>query len=73
MALAFVDSHPAVTAAIIGPRTSDQLDDVLGAANVVLDSDTLDAIDKVCKPGRDAPRTGHFVPNPGLEAVNRRR
>ena len=73
LSLAFVDSHPAVTAPIIGVRTPEQLVEALGAADVTLDSDTLDAIDAICKPGRDAPRTGHFAPNPGLDPSNRRR
>ena len=39
LALAFVLNHPAVTAAIIGPRTMEQLESQLGAADVVLDAD----------------------------------
>ena len=73
LSLAFVDAHPAVTAPIIGVRTPQQLGDALGAADVVLDSDTLDAIDAICRPGKDAPKTGHFVPNPGLDRAHRRR
>ncbi|HEX9259842.1 MAG TPA: aldo/keto reductase [Acidimicrobiales bacterium] len=73
MSLAFVDSHPAVTSPIIGVRTPQQLQDALSAADVTLDLDTLDAIDEICKPGRDAPRTSHFVANPALDAANRRR
>ena len=37
MSLAFVINHPAVTAAIIGPRTMEQLESQLGAADVALD------------------------------------
>ena len=36
MALAFVLEHPAVTAPIIGPRTMEQLESQLGAADVTL-------------------------------------
>src|SRR4051812_19882412 len=36
LALAFVIRHPAVTAAIIGPRTMEQLESQLGAADAVL-------------------------------------
>jgi aryl-alcohol dehydrogenase-like predicted oxidoreductase len=64
MALAFVDAHPAVTAAIIGPRTPEQLEDVLGAADVTLSADVLDAIDAVCRPGVDMPGIGHMRGNP---------
>jgi aryl-alcohol dehydrogenase-like predicted oxidoreductase len=51
LALAFVISHPAVTSAIIGPRTMAQLDDLLAGAGTTLDDDTLDQIDKVVPPG----------------------
>ena len=51
LAIAFVVNHPAVTSAIIGPRTMEQLDSQLPAADVVLDSATLDRIDAIVKPG----------------------
>ncbi len=51
MALAFVTSHPAVTSAIIGPRTMEHLDSQLGAADVVLTPDVLDRIDQIVPPG----------------------
>jgi aryl-alcohol dehydrogenase-like predicted oxidoreductase len=51
LALAFVISHPAVTAAIIGPRTMDHLESQLGAADVVLTQDVLDQIDEIVPPG----------------------
>jgi aryl-alcohol dehydrogenase-like predicted oxidoreductase len=51
MALAFVTAHPAVTAAIIGPRTMDQLTDLLAGADVSLDDDILDRIDQIVPPG----------------------
>lgn len=51
LALAFVVSHPAVTAAIIGPRTAAHLQSQLGAAEVVLDDDVLDRIDEIVRPG----------------------
>jgi aryl-alcohol dehydrogenase-like predicted oxidoreductase len=51
MSMAFVLHHPAVTSAIIGPRTMEQLDDVLASADLALDADTLDAIDGVVAPG----------------------
>ena len=40
LAIAFVISHPGVTSAIIGPRTMEQLDSQLPAADVVLDAST---------------------------------
>ena len=51
MAMAFTLAHPAVTSAIIGPRTMEQLDGLLAGADVRLDDDTLDAIDEVVPPG----------------------
>jgi aryl-alcohol dehydrogenase-like predicted oxidoreductase len=51
MALAFVIEHPAVTAAIIGPRTMDHLEGQLAALDVSLDDALLDRIDEIVPPG----------------------
>jgi aryl-alcohol dehydrogenase-like predicted oxidoreductase len=51
LAIAFVVNHPAVTSAIIGPRTMEQLDSQLPAADVVLDDAVLDRIDEIVQPG----------------------
>jgi aryl-alcohol dehydrogenase-like predicted oxidoreductase len=51
LALAFVTTHPAVTAAIIGPRTIEQLDSQLPALARTLDAATLDRIDEIVAPG----------------------
>ena len=51
MALAFVIGHPAVTAAIIGPRTMEQLTDLLAGSDVALDDEVLDRIDQIVSPG----------------------
>lgn len=51
LATAFSVAHPAVTSAIIGPRTMEQLDDALAAVDRRLDADTMDAIDEVVPPG----------------------
>jgi aryl-alcohol dehydrogenase (NADP+) len=51
MAMAFSVTHPAVTSAIIGPRTMEQLTDVLAGADVELSDDILDALDKIVTPG----------------------
>jgi aryl-alcohol dehydrogenase (NADP+) len=72
MAHAFVLEHPAVTSAIIGPRTMEQLQDVLEGADVRLDTDTLDAIDGVVRPGTDV-SLGDPWQAPGLRVENRRR
>ncbi|HTA35493.1 MAG TPA: aldo/keto reductase [Solirubrobacteraceae bacterium] len=51
MALAFVTTHPAVTAAIIGPRTMEQLESQLPALQRTLSADVLDRIDEIVPPG----------------------
>jgi aryl-alcohol dehydrogenase-like predicted oxidoreductase len=51
MAVAFVISHPGVTAAIIGPRTMEQLEAFLPAADITLSADVLDCIDQIAAPG----------------------
>jgi aryl-alcohol dehydrogenase-like predicted oxidoreductase len=64
LAVAFTLAHPAVTSAIIGPKTPDQLEDLLSAAGIRLDEDTLDAIDAVVEPGTtvDEPDRGWDPP-----------
>ncbi len=66
-------STPAVTSTIIGPKTPEQLDDLLAAADLVLDADVLDAIDAIVPPGTDAPGIDHFTGNPALTAARQRR
>lgn len=51
LAIAFVIRHPAITAAIVGPRTMEQLESYLPALDVVLSDDVLDAIDRIVAPG----------------------
>ena len=51
LAIAFVVNHPAVTSAIIGPRTMEQLDSQLPAADVTLSPEQLDRIDEIVRPG----------------------
>jgi aryl-alcohol dehydrogenase-like predicted oxidoreductase len=53
LAIAFVLRHPAISSAIIGPRTMDQLESQLGAAYVGLDDELLDRIDAIVPPGRN--------------------
>ncbi len=73
LALAFVIRHPAVTAAIIGPRTMEQLESQLGAAEAQLDTALLDRVDEVVAPGRTINPTDAGWTNPALEAAGRRR
>jgi aryl-alcohol dehydrogenase-like predicted oxidoreductase len=53
LAVAFVLAHPAVTSAIIGPRTMDQLTSLLGATEIRLGDDIGDRIDEIVPPGTD--------------------
>jgi len=74
LALGFVTAHPAVTAAIIGPRTIDHLHSQLAAADTVLPADVLDAIDTVVPPGTDlAPEEKFDTPPALLDPALRRR
>ncbi|MEA2377387.1 MAG: hypothetical protein QOD13_1294, partial [Thermoleophilaceae bacterium] len=73
LALAFVLRHPAVTAAIIGPRTLEHLEPQLGAAEVELSDDVLDRIDEIVPPGVNVNPADAGFQNPDLrpEALRR--
>ncbi|GLZ78013.1 aldo/keto reductase [Actinorhabdospora filicis] len=74
LALGFATAHPAVTGAIIGPRTAEHLASQLAAAETVLSGDVLDAVDAIVAPGTDlAPGEKHDAPPSLLEAALRRR
>jgi aryl-alcohol dehydrogenase-like predicted oxidoreductase len=74
LALGFVTSHPAVTSAIIGPRTMEHLDGQIGAADVVLTADVLDRIDQIVPPGTNFNfPDGGWTPPALAEASLRRR
>ena len=74
LALGFVTAHPAVTSALIGPRTLDHLHAQLAAADTVLSPDVLDAIDTIVAPGTDlAPHEKFDTPPALLEPSLRRR
>ncbi len=51
LALAWAINHPAVTSAIIGPRTMEQLESQLPGADVTLSTEILDRIDEIVAPG----------------------
>ena len=73
LAIAFVLNHPAVTSAIIGPRTMEQLTTVLPTADLRLEPDVLDAIDEIVPPGRNLnPVDAGWVP-PWVEEAGLRR
>lgn len=74
LAVAYVRAHPAVTSVIIGPRTMEQLNDLLAAAETTLDDDLLDRIDEVVPPGVDLLSDGNYaVAHPALVEPGLRR
>jgi aryl-alcohol dehydrogenase-like predicted oxidoreductase len=73
IALAFAVAHPGVTSAILGPRTMQQLDDLLAGAEVVLGDEILDQIDAVVPPGTDAGPVGALYAPPAVTQAGLRR
>ena len=73
MAIAFVVNHPAVTSAIIGPRTMDQLTTQLPAADITLSPEVLDRIDQIVAPGTTPNPFDSAYVNPALTAKSLRR
>jgi len=73
LSMAFVLEHPAVSSAIIGPRTMDQLTDVLAGADVQLTQDVLDEIDKLVAPGTNVNAADSGYQPPSLSRSQRRR
>src|SRR4051812_21153932 len=73
MAIAFVLEHPAITSAIIGPRTMEQLEGQLAASDVALDAGVLDRIDEIVAPGTPVTPVDNSFDNPALRPGARRR
>ncbi|MEU3921152.1 aldo/keto reductase [Streptomyces sp. NPDC002659] len=73
LAIAFVRAHPAVTSVIIGPRTSEHLEDLLAGVDVELSTDVLDRIDEIVPPGTDLNRNDFYYTPPALIDASRRR
>ena len=73
LALAWVINHPAVTAAIIGPRTIEHLRSHLPAAELSLDAALLDRIDEIVPPGVNLNHEDGGLLDPALEPAARRR
>ena len=74
LAMAFVVAHPGVTSAILGPRTMEQLDDLLAGADVALSDDILDRIDEIVPPGTNVgpPDRSAYLP-PAIQRPDLRR
>ena len=73
LAMAFAISHPGVTGALLGPRTMEQLDDLLGGMDVALSDDVLDRIDEIVPPGTDIGVLDQAYVPPAIEMAGLRR
>ena len=73
LAMAFAIAHPGVTSAIIGPRTMEQLDDLLAGAEILLPDDVLDKIDEIVPPGTDIGRLDMAYNPPAIQKATLRR
>jgi aryl-alcohol dehydrogenase-like predicted oxidoreductase len=74
LAMAFAIARPGVTSAIIGPRTMEQVDDLLADADVTLDDELLDRINEIAPPGSGAdPNDVAHTPSAISSASLRRR
>jgi aryl-alcohol dehydrogenase-like predicted oxidoreductase len=73
LAVAFVINHPGVTAAIIGPRTMEQLEAFLPAADITLTTDVLDRVDEIVAPGVTVNPVDNSYGDHELQAGQRRR
>jgi aryl-alcohol dehydrogenase-like predicted oxidoreductase len=74
LAVAFVLRHPAVTSAIIGPRTMEQLKSQLDAPEVTLETDLLDRVDEIVPPGTNfSLADSGYLPPAVADAARRRR
>ena len=74
LAIAFARSHPAITSVLIGPRTPEQLSDILAGVDVELSSDVLDRIDEIVPPGTELnPDDNYFATPPSLLDTSLRR
>ncbi len=73
LALGFVLTHPAVSSAIIGPRTMEQLETQVGSSDTALSWDVMDRIDELVQPGKNLnPEDAGWTP-PSLGSRRRRR
>ena len=73
LAIAFVLRHPAVTSAIIGPRTMEHLESQLAGTSVHLTDDVLDRIDQIVAPGLTLNPADNGWVSPALDPAARRR
>jgi aryl-alcohol dehydrogenase-like predicted oxidoreductase len=74
LSIAWTLQHPAVTSAIIGPKTREQLDEHLPASGVRISESTMDRIDAIVPPGTNLnPPDAGWTPPALADARLRRR
>jgi aryl-alcohol dehydrogenase-like predicted oxidoreductase len=73
LAMAFAIAHSAVTSALLGPRTIEQLDDLLAGIDVTLTDDILDRIDEIVPPGTDIGTLDQAYVPPAIQNTSLRR
>ena len=73
LAMAFAITHPAVSSALLGPRTIEQLDGLLAGIDVTLSDDILNRIDEIVPPGTDVGTLDQAYVPPAVQNVRTRR
>jgi aryl-alcohol dehydrogenase-like predicted oxidoreductase len=73
LAMAFAITHPGVTSALLGPRSMEQLDDLLAGLDVTLSDEILDRIDEIVPPGTDIGTLDQAYVQPALADSRLRR
>jgi aryl-alcohol dehydrogenase-like predicted oxidoreductase len=73
LAMAFAIAHPCVTSALLGPRTTEQLDDLIAGMDVTLTDEILDRIDEIVPPGTDVGTLDQAYRPPALRRPELRR
>ncbi|WP_394941697.1 aldo/keto reductase [Psychromicrobium sp. YIM B11713] len=73
LAMAFAISHPAISSALLGARTMEQLDDLLAGVDVVLSDEVLDRIDEIVPPGTDIGTLDQAYQPPAIQRTELRR
>jgi aryl-alcohol dehydrogenase-like predicted oxidoreductase len=73
LATGFVRAHPAVTSVLIGPRTPQQLAELLAGADAELGPDVLDQIDEIVPPGTNVNAADIYYTWPALADKRLRR
>jgi aryl-alcohol dehydrogenase-like predicted oxidoreductase len=73
LAMAFAIAHPGVSSALLGPRTMEQLDNLLAGLDVTLSDEILDRIDEIVPPGTDIGTLDQAYVPPAIERLSLRR